>query len=331
MKTSSLLASFLRWPILPRILLIIFSVNLLFGALIHLLEPTNYPTFFDGVWWAFVTTSTVGFGDFVPSSITGRLIGILLILIGTGFVTTYFVTLATTAVTNQNAYLEGKSSYQGNKHVIIVGWNERAKQTISQLLAIQPPIDIILIDETLKQNPAPSNHTHFIKGNPTTDDVLLKANAETAESILITSDQNRDEHQADMSTILTLIAVKGINPNIYSVVEILTANQVTNAKRAGADEVIQTNKLSSYVMINSIISHGMSEALLIMLDQLKGSKLKYLPTSNDLTGKTFGECSRILQTMSILLIGVKKGEETLVNPSLNLTIEPQDELLVIKD
>ncbi len=331
MRTTSIISNFLRWPIIPRILVIICIVIIMFGSLIHLIEPKTFPTIFDGIWWALVTTSTVGFGDFVPKSVLGRSLGILLILIGTGFVTTYFVTLATTAVTNQNAYLEGKSAFQGSKHVIIIGWNERVKETIKQIKELKPAIDIILVDETLKENPEPSNHFHFIKGNPTNDETLIKAKANSADTILITSDPSKDEAQADMCSILTLLAVKGINPDIYSIIEILTSTQEQNARRAGADEVIQTNKLSSFVMINSIVSHGMSEALLTMLDQLKGSKLKFIEATFDLVGKTFGECSIILLEEKILLIGVKKGDNSLINPPLSLKIEKQDELLVIKD
>jgi len=331
LRTTGFLATFLRWPLIPRILLIISSVIIIFGSSIHVIEPTSFPTIFDGIWWAIITTSTIGYGDFVPTSILGRSIAILLILIGTGFVTTYFVALASSAVTNQNAYLEGKTSYQGKGHVVIVGWNERVKETIKQLKTKKPPIDIILIDETLEELPNPSQNIHFIKGNPMDDETLEKANITNAELILITSDQSKDETQADMCTILTLLAVKGLNPDIYSICELLTSQQVNNAKRAGAEEILQTNKLSSYVMVNSVLSHGMTDALLTMLDQLKGSKLKYINTYHDLVGKSFGESSNILQQKKTLLLGVKRGNEAIVNPAHSFIIMKNDQLLVIKN
>ena len=331
MRTNTMLTTFLRWPIIARILIIILFIISLFGSVIHLIEPENFPTIFDGIWWALVTTSTVGFGDFVPTSIPGRSLGMVLILVGTGFVTTYFVTLATTAVTNHNTLKEGKMVFTGNKHVVIIGWNEKVRETINQLNSLDHSTSIILVDESLVACPETLRNVHFIKGNPTVDDTLLKANINQAEMVIITADQSKDEKQADMSSILTLIAIKGLNPDAYSIVEILASHQVTNAKRAGADEIIETNRLSSYLMINSIVSHGMSDALLSMLDQLKGSKLKYIEITHDLIGKSFSESSTELLKHKILLLGVKRGENSIINPALSFQIQLNDELLVIKD
>jgi voltage-gated potassium channel len=40
----------------------------------------------DGLWWAVVTISTVGYGDLYPKTVTGRIVGICLIVIGVAFV-----------------------------------------------------------------------------------------------------------------------------------------------------------------------------------------------------------------------------------------------------
>ena len=53
------------------------------GILIAGIDPAiNSP--WEGVWWAWVTITTVGYGDVVPVSAGGRVIGAILILLGVG-------------------------------------------------------------------------------------------------------------------------------------------------------------------------------------------------------------------------------------------------------
>lgn len=76
-------------------LLIAALFALIGGALISVLENI---TFFDGVWWAFVTTTTVGYGDISPTSAGGRIVACILMIVGIGLVgsltstiTSYFI------------------------------------------------------------------------------------------------------------------------------------------------------------------------------------------------------------------------------------------------
>lgn len=236
---------FLRLPPVIRILLIAVSFILLFGWIIHLVEPNNFTTTFDGIWWAIITTSTIGYGDFVPRTVIGKLIGIILIFLGAGFISTYFISLATSAISKQNLLVEGKLAYHCGGHTIIIGWNERSRAIINSTLNNADHKNIVLIDETLTENPIADKSIHFIQGRPSKDEVLLKANLRSATQVIITADQHKDEYQSDMNSILTLIAIKGICPNLPCLTEILTEEQTENAKRAGADIIIETNQIVS--------------------------------------------------------------------------------------
>lgn len=62
---------YFRMPILIRLLLTVLITMIIFGLLIHLIEPEQFPSFFEGIWWAFVTGGTVGYGDYAHSKCAG--------------------------------------------------------------------------------------------------------------------------------------------------------------------------------------------------------------------------------------------------------------------
>ena len=62
--------------VLLLILLLIYATiaaNIIYFAEIHL---DNFPSIFEGVWWAYITMTTVGYGDFYPVGVAGCIVGI---------------------------------------------------------------------------------------------------------------------------------------------------------------------------------------------------------------------------------------------------------------
>ena len=55
------------------------------GCVMTLVDNKDFPTVGDGLWWSIQTLSTVGYGDIVPTSAWGRLLGSIVIIGGVTF------------------------------------------------------------------------------------------------------------------------------------------------------------------------------------------------------------------------------------------------------
>lgn len=91
--------------VFPYLALVTLGIGLLAGFVVTLVDRKDFPTFGDGVWWAIVTLGTVGYGDIVPHTAWGRVVGSLVIVFGVTFIAflTATVTSAFVSAAEQEA------------------------------------------------------------------------------------------------------------------------------------------------------------------------------------------------------------------------------------
>ncbi|WP_404406483.1 potassium channel family protein [Jeotgalibacillus malaysiensis] len=96
-----------------RVIAILSAFIILFGTFsVYWIEPETFPTLFDSFWWTMTTLTTVGYGDFFPMTVAGRLVGIFLFIFGIGLIRVLIGKIVEAASTYQRLKKEGRLMYK---------------------------------------------------------------------------------------------------------------------------------------------------------------------------------------------------------------------------
>jgi len=101
---------------------------LISAALVWLLEhqgsaSNTIESFWDGIWWAIVTVATVGYGDKYPITGMGRVVGMMLIIIGFASLSVFTGLIASLFLEDRLKGAKGLKQLRLNNHIVICGWN----------------------------------------------------------------------------------------------------------------------------------------------------------------------------------------------------------------
>ena len=94
-----------RRHVLPFLIVSIAVISVVTGAVARLIDRRDFHSIGDGIWWSIVTLGTVGYGDIVPHTAWGRVLGSIVIVCGVTFIAflTATVTSLFVAVDQQEA------------------------------------------------------------------------------------------------------------------------------------------------------------------------------------------------------------------------------------
>lgn len=334
------------------IILVLVFVFLIFGTItIFHLEHHQQKVVRDipdALWWSI---SLLFAGQPLDSIEHGasRAIGFILLMSGVIITSILTGTIAATLSERLHSVKTGSTHFYFRDHIVICGWRPEASEMIGYLHQHmgRRRRHIVVIDDAIDELPPLGKDVYFIKGNPASESVLVRANAHHAGAAIILSG---DGIYGDQKTILATLAVESLSRkksgrDIHTCSELVNPSNAKNLARAYVNEMILVDEYSSDIIAQSALIPGLIDFMNELLSNANGENNIYKIISDPFVGKSFSEIYLALLDKNIIPIGILREErmadagvtqqmEGVVIPEIKYRtlINPkQDEIIGISD
>jgi voltage-gated potassium channel len=299
------------------------------SLLVTLVEPERLTLggFGSSFYWAITTVIGSGDASYV-SSPGGFVIGWLLAFFGvaivaamTGAVVGFFIDYLL-----KEGQGMGAAGYQD--HIVVCGWNTTARDLIAELKGDEFTTKVVLLHEA-ERNPA-GDGVYFVRGDITNTDDLERAGIREASSAIVFPVDRSDE--ADMRSILTVMAIESIAPDVRTVVEANNPSHIDHFRRADADEILVTSRLASHLLARSALYPGLSELVTDIVSGGEGSELYRVALPDSYVGLSIDELSTKLRgEHRATLLAVTRDGASMTNPPADFRLQQGDDAVVVAE
>jgi voltage-gated potassium channel len=211
-------------------------------------------------------------------------------------------------------------------HVVVCGWSSTARDLVAELTGDGYERRVVVLHDS-EENPAGAE-VSFVHGDVTDVVDLDRAGIREAEVAVICPAAPSDE--ADMRSILTIMAIRSVAPQVRTVVEVNNPAHVDHFKRADADEVMVTSRLAARLLARSSLFPGIAEVVTDVVSGIDGSELYRVALPEEYAGLTVDELSAHLRRRHrATLVAIGREGRSHVNPATEFRLQPGDDAVVV--
>jgi voltage-gated potassium channel len=284
-------------------------------------------SFGESVNWAIFTVLGQGDSGYV-TTVGGYVVSWLLVLFGVAIVGTITGALVALVIDFLLKEGQGMGAAGYRDHIVVCGWNATARDLIEELKGDEYRTKVVVLADVDK-NPA-GNDVYFVRGDTTSAEDLERAGIREAAAALVFPIAPTNE--ADMHSILTVMAIEAIAPDVRTVAEVNNPRHVEHFQRAKADEVLVTSRIASRLLARSALYPGLTGLVTDIVSGGDGSELYRVDLPLEYCGLTVDQLSsRLRSDHRATLLAISRGDRTYVNPSADFVLQPMDDALVVAE
>jgi voltage-gated potassium channel len=314
-----------------------FFAQLLGGAFVLVLIAALLITLVEKPWtlgslgaslnWGVQTILGQGDSSFVTTPV-GWIVGWFFSLFGIAIIGTLTGALVALVIDFLLKEGQGLGASGYHDHIVVCGWNQTARDLIDELRGDEYRSKVVVLADVDK-NPA-GDGVYFVRGDSTDGPALERAGIREAKAALIFPVTATSE--ADMHSILTIMAIESIAPDVRTVAEVNNPTHVEHFRRTKVDEILVTSRLASRLLARSALYPGLTELVTDMVSGGDGSELYRVTLPPEYLGLTIDDVSQRLRAEHrATLVAITRGARTVTNPSRDFVLQPDDDALVLAE
>lgn len=318
-----------------RILLLITLLLIVLGVVGSYLAESgtnsDFESVWDCLWWTIVTMSTVGYGDQVLVTAAGRVIGTICMIGGPIMMVSLVGSVGISLYTKWTKGVRGMAQIKTKGHIIICGWNVKAKDIIDELRMSERfrKTPITIIDDNIETKPIVDTKVSFVRGIASEMSVLKEANISKARFAIVLAEDSTPA--ADQKTVLTVLAIESINPSIASCAELNDANNEGHLRRAGCEILVNSSSLTSKLLAMSLQNPAVNQIIKQLVSGV-GSEIYRVELPERYVGQSFANLlPELKNSHNVVTIGLERDGKYLLNPQSDLITKANDFLLVLSE
>ncbi|GAB4263428.1 potassium channel family protein [Thermincola ferriacetica] len=276
---------------------------------------------------ATLTTSTVGFGNLVPHTVSGKILTLMIITLGVSLVAYVFGSVVGIILEGQLKNIMGRTKMLKKissleNHIIVCGAGRVGQHVVSRL--VKEDVPFVVIDK----NPEiiaklTAEGILAIEGDAAEDEVLEKVGIKKARGLITAL-------PGDADNVFVALTSKELNPHIKVVARANHVESQNKLIRAGADKVISPSVIGGRRMAISMLKPVSVDFVETLIHQGFEIEIEEIVLGNNspLAGKCLKE-SGIKQKTGAMVVAIKRGEDIINNPSADDVIMGGDLLIVL--
>ncbi|MBW2983528.1 NAD-binding protein [Candidatus Woesearchaeota archaeon] len=257
--------------------------------------------FFEAMYWLVTTSTTTGYGDYVPITHRGKMVAMFAMALGVSFLGFILTRITQRIISTNLRDVFGINRTRKKVDYVICGWNELSESVYRQIQNNQH--HIIIIDP--KESPGIiERNVQYIKGDPKDALVLEKANIKNTRNAILCMENDSD-------VLLTLHLIRQLNPWVNVVAKINNYEHVNLAEHAGADQVVSPSAIAGRLLsIATEEPYVVKWVLNATTSAAEEEFIEYQVTKESmLHQKTIAEASKLMHNAKIIGFVTHKGFE----------------------